>query len=99
MTQSNITQEAVLHVAKLARLALTPEEVSQYTQDLGNIVHLFDQLNQLNLSEIDESAASSPLPPLLREDVAIAWPDHKAVMQGAPVEEDGFYQVPKILES
>jgi aspartyl-tRNA(Asn)/glutamyl-tRNA(Gln) amidotransferase subunit C len=48
-----ITKETVEHVAKLARLELTPDEVTRYTEDLGKILSLVEQLNELDLSQVD----------------------------------------------
>jgi aspartyl-tRNA(Asn)/glutamyl-tRNA(Gln) amidotransferase subunit C len=94
---TKITAETVLHVAKLARLALTEAEVQKFTQDLSNIVGLFDQLKTLDMEALDET--ETHLPTITREDISYQWADHHKVMALAPSEEDGFYQVPKILES
>ena len=91
-----ITQETVEHVAKLARLELTPDEIQRYTQDLTNILSLVEQLNAVDLSqvevEMDTTAAA-----VLREDKANREFTRDELMANAPDVEDGFFRVPKIL--
>jgi aspartyl-tRNA(Asn)/glutamyl-tRNA(Gln) amidotransferase subunit C len=91
-----ISQETVQHVAKLARLELTPEESERYTQDLGKILTLVEELNQVDLSQI-ELGMDSSTPTVFREDKAMREFSREELMANAPHEEDGFFRVPKIL--
>lgn len=93
----NITAETVEHVAKLARLELSPEDVDRYTQELSKILTFMDQLNELDLSQVDMSLAATQ-PVVLREDEALRVFDRDEVMKIAPSEENGFFRVPKILD-
>jgi len=91
-----ITQETVEHVAKLARLELTPDEIQRYTQDLGKILSLVEQLNEVDLSQI-EVGMDVNTPTNFREDKPVREFNREALMKNAPHEEDGFFRVPKIL--
>lgn len=91
-----ITQETVEHVAKLARLELTPDEVQRYTQDLGKILTLVEQLNEVDLSQI-ELSLQSDTPTVFREDKSAREFTREELMANAPDVEDGFFRVPKIL--
>lgn len=91
-----ISQETVQHVAKLARLELTPEESERYTQDLGKILALVEELNQVDLSQV-ELGMDSSAPTVFREDKAVREFSREELMANAPLEEDGFFRVPKIL--
>jgi aspartyl-tRNA(Asn)/glutamyl-tRNA(Gln) amidotransferase subunit C len=91
-----ITKETVEHVAKLARLELTPDEVTRNTEDLGKILSLVEQLNELDLSQVDV-ALQVDEPALLRPDQAVREFEREALLRNAPHEEDGFFRVPKIL--
>ncbi len=91
-----ISQETVQHVAKLARLELTPEESERYTQDLGKILTLVEELNQVDLSGI-ELGMDASTPTVFREDKALREFSREELMANAPHEEDGFFRVPKIL--
>ncbi len=91
-----ITQETVAHVAKLARLELTPEETTRYTQDLGNILKLVEQLDGLDLSSISVELQVTE-PTVFRADKGLREFERKDLLANAPHEEDGFFRVPKIL--
>ena len=91
-----ITQETVEHVAKLARLELTPEETQRYTQDLSKILSLVEQLNELDLSDTEVGLAVDA-PTVFREDKAVREFSREELLANAPHEEDGFFRVPKIL--
>jgi aspartyl-tRNA(Asn)/glutamyl-tRNA(Gln) amidotransferase subunit C len=91
-----ITPETVQHVAKLARLELTPEETQRYTKDLSNILGIVEQLNEVDLSDI-EVALEVTEPTVFRADQAQREFTREELLANAPVEEDGFFRVPKIL--
>jgi len=91
-----ITQETVEHVAKLARLELTPDEAQRYTQDLGKIISLVEQLNEVDLSQVDVPLQSEQ-PTVFREDKSVREFSRDELMANATNEEDGFFRVPKIL--
>ena len=102
-----ISTETVAHVAKLARLELTDEELGKVQQDLSRILGLVVQLNALNLDQLNQDDVHgtmtdnpSPLSPIvLREDVPKQAMDREVLLKNAPHEEDGFFRVPQILES
>jgi aspartyl-tRNA(Asn)/glutamyl-tRNA(Gln) amidotransferase subunit C len=91
-----ITQQTVDHVAKLARLELTPDEVARYTQDLGKILTLVEQLNEVDLSQVDVGMSVDE-PTVFRADHGIREFSREELLKNAPCEEDGFFRVPKIL--
>lgn len=92
-----ISEETVQHVAKLARLQLSEDDVHRYTKDLGNILTLVDELSALDLSTVDMSMETAE-PTLFRDDVVMKKYSREALMANAPKEEDGFFWVPKILD-
>jgi aspartyl-tRNA(Asn)/glutamyl-tRNA(Gln) amidotransferase subunit C len=61
-----ITREEVLHVAKLARLDLTDEEVERLTQQLGAILEAVSKVSELDLSDVPPT--SHPLALVNRSD-------------------------------
>jgi aspartyl-tRNA(Asn)/glutamyl-tRNA(Gln) amidotransferase subunit C len=91
------TVKDVEHVAKLARLELTPEEAERYTQDLNNILELVAQLNEADLSGLYLSLSTKE-PVVYREDIARREFTREALLANAPHEENGFFRVPKILD-
>jgi aspartyl-tRNA(Asn)/glutamyl-tRNA(Gln) amidotransferase subunit C len=106
-TEATITTETVAHVAKLARLELTEDELGKVQQDLSRILGLVDQLNQLNLDQLNPEDVHGTMtldqtdqhPIVLREDAPKAPMGRDVLLKNAPHEEDGFFRVPQILES
>jgi aspartyl-tRNA(Asn)/glutamyl-tRNA(Gln) amidotransferase subunit C len=92
-----ISEETVSHVAKLSRLALTPEETQRYTKELSKILEMVDQLSELDLSK--EGLDVKPEhPTLFRPDEKRGDYSRDELLVNAPQEEDGFFRVPRILE-
>jgi aspartyl-tRNA(Asn)/glutamyl-tRNA(Gln) amidotransferase subunit C len=94
---SMISEETVTLVARLARLALAPEETQRYTQELGKILQMIDQLAELDLSDKDIEMNLEHAT-LFRPDKHKANGTRKMLLSNAPQEEDGFFRVPKILD-
>ena len=93
-----ITKEQVEHVAKLARLSLTNEEVDLYTKQLSKILDYIDQLNQVNTEGVEPMTQPIPKVNVTREDIVKKQFERQDVLRNAPHEEYGFFRVPKIGE-
>lgn len=92
-----ITQDEAKHVAALARLRLTPQELETYTSQLDAILQAFQKLAEVKPPEVQSSPALlTELP--LREDLVAPPMSHQAVLQNAPAQEQGGFSVPKIVE-
>ena len=91
----------VRHVAKLAHLEITDEEVALYTPQMADIVKYVEQLNEIDTENIepmlggltDEGEATATI----REDVAVGSFSQKEALQEAPSAVAGHFQVPKVL--
>jgi len=91
----------VRHVAKLAHLEITEEEVALYTPQMADIVKYVEQLNEIDTENIEpmlgglteEGEATATI----REDVAVASFSQKEALQEAPAAVAGHFQVPKVL--
>ncbi|HIS89378.1 TPA: Asp-tRNA(Asn)/Glu-tRNA(Gln) amidotransferase subunit GatC [Candidatus Avigastranaerophilus faecigallinarum] len=91
-----INKEEVKHVAKLARLELTDEEVNKYSQQLGSILEYVEQMNEVNTTGIEPMPHAIPVYNVMREDIVKYEQTKEELMANAPFEEDGFFRVPKI---
>ena len=91
-----ISTEEVKHVAKLARLELTEEEVNKYSQQLGSILEYVEQMNEIDTTGIEPMPHAIPVYNVMREDVVKYEQTKEEMMANAPFEEDGFFRVPKI---
>lgn len=94
-----ITEDDVRHTAKLARLSLTPEEVSRYTEQMGRILAFFDELAAIDTAGVPETSHPVPVANALRDDVPRPSLPLEALLANAPHREGEFFRVPKILDA
>ena len=94
-----IHREQVRKVALLARLELTPEEEEQFTTQLGSILDYFEQLSELDVSDVAPTARAIDVSNVTREDNLQPYPDREAILNSAPSQEGEFFKVPKILNA
>jgi len=93
-----VTLNDVEHVAKLARLKLSDEEKTKFTEQLNAILKYAEKLNELDTDGVEPTSHVLPVRNVLREDVARpSWPIEET-MKNAPDEEDGHFRVPAVLE-
>ncbi|MGV3488539.1 MAG: Asp-tRNA(Asn)/Glu-tRNA(Gln) amidotransferase subunit GatC [Tuberibacillus sp.] len=96
---ARLSKEQVEHVAELARLSFTEEEIDAYTKDLADIIDFAEQLNELDTEGIEETTHVLDMSNVLREDeVRESIPREEALLN-APDQRDGQVKVPKIIES
>ena len=91
-----ISIKDVEHVAKLARLELTEEEKEKFTKQLGAILEYAQQMNEIDTTGVEPMAHAIPVVNVMREDVPECRQTKEELMANAPVEENGFFRVPKI---
>lgn len=91
-----ITEKEVKHVAKLARLKLTEEEKSRYTEQFSSIIEYFNQLKEVNTENVPTMDHTLPLKNVMRDDQPELSNNRSKILQNAPVEEEGYFKVPKI---
>ena len=89
-----ISREEVLHVAKLAQLALTDDEVERLTGELGNILDAVGVVAELDLADVSPTSHPLDLVNVWDEDVPRASLPLEDVLANAPEVEDGLFRVP-----
>jgi aspartyl-tRNA(Asn)/glutamyl-tRNA(Gln) amidotransferase subunit C len=94
---AGLTRSDVEHVAFLARLRLTPEELDRLEGQLNHILDQYAKLSELDTSAIPPTAQTIELENILREDVATPSLPVDAVLANAPAREGDFVIVPPIL--
>jgi len=92
-----ITQDQVRHVAKLARLKCSDEEIATFTRQLSDILDYVAQLDQLDTSAVEPLAHCLPVHNVFREDVVQPSLSNDEALASAPVRDGEFFMVPKIL--
>jgi len=94
---AGLTRSDVEHVAFLARLALTAEELDRLEGQLNHILDQYAKLAELDTSAIAPTAQTIELQNILRDDVATASLAVEAVLSNAAATEGDFIVVPPIL--
>lgn len=92
-----ISSDDAAHVARLARLELTPDELDRYTGQLDAVLDHAADLEALDLDGVEPMAHPYPLVNVLRDDEVGATVDRDEVLASAPSAEDGRFRVPPIL--
>jgi aspartyl-tRNA(Asn)/glutamyl-tRNA(Gln) amidotransferase subunit C len=87
----------VEHVANLARLALSADEVDQFTEQLAVILDHAQDVAALDLEGVPPTAHPLPLVNVLRPDGVRPTLDREEVLAQAPAVEDRRFRVPRIL--
>ena len=94
---NRISTEEVAHVARLARLALTPEELVLVTEQLGAVLEHARDVEALDTEGVPPTAHPLPLANVLRDDVVTPSLDRDEVLSQAPAVEANRFRVPRIL--
>lgn len=94
-----IDREQVRKVAHLARLELQPHEEEQFTTQLGSILDYFEQLGELDVTDVEPTTRAIDVSNVTRPDNLQPFSDREAILKGAPEQEGDFFKVPKILNA
>ncbi|MCB9113744.1 MAG: Asp-tRNA(Asn)/Glu-tRNA(Gln) amidotransferase subunit GatC [Caldilinea sp.] len=94
----HLTIDEVRHVAQLARLGLTDEELALYAEQLSAILDYADLLQQVDTSHVAPTPYVLPLQNVIREDTAASSLDNAAALGNAPDQADGFFRVRAVFE-
>ncbi len=93
-----ITRAEVAHLAKLARLALTENELDHYAQQLDVILGSVARVSEVATADVKPTSHPIPLENVFRDDVVTPSLGAEAVLAGAPAAEDERFRVPRILD-
>jgi aspartyl-tRNA(Asn)/glutamyl-tRNA(Gln) amidotransferase subunit C len=99
MPSDRLTRADVEHVARLARLALTEDEIERFTGQLGSILEHAADVAALDLTDVPPTAHPLPIVNVLRSDEVRPGVDRAEVLDQAPAVEDGRFRVPRIMDN
>ena len=94
----SITVKDVQHVAKLARLQLSPEEEATFTEQMNAILQYADKLNELDTENVQPTTHVLQVSNVMRDDVVKASLSQEEALLNAAENEDGHFKVPAVLE-
>jgi len=93
-----LSRQEVMHVARLARLAMTDDEVDRFGAQLSAILDHAARVSEVAADDVPATSHALPLVNVFREDlVGECLPQDKA-LSTAPESEDGRFKVPRIIE-
>jgi aspartyl-tRNA(Asn)/glutamyl-tRNA(Gln) amidotransferase subunit C len=94
---SEITQEQVAHLANLARIALTPQEIECLTKELGSIVDNVAKVSEVATADVPATSHPIPLQNVYRDDVPGTTLTTEQALAGAPDHDGSRFRVTAIL--
>lgn len=93
-----LSHEEVLRIARLARLGLSEEEISKFSDQLSHILENFEVLQQVDTTGVPPTAQSIALQSVMREDEVIPSLPPEAILGNAPKREGDSFKVQAVLE-
>ncbi|HKN56056.1 MAG TPA: Asp-tRNA(Asn)/Glu-tRNA(Gln) amidotransferase subunit GatC [Amycolatopsis sp.] len=93
----NISRDEVAHLAQLARLAVTDDELDVFSGQLDQILDAVAKVSEVAADEVPPTSHAVPLTNVFRQDTVRAGLTQQEALAGAPAVEDGRFRVPRIL--
>lgn len=95
---ADISREAVEHVAHLAQLHLTDDEIDRMQAQLSKILDAIETLVDVDTSHVGPTASVIALENVMRDDEIVPGLARDAALANAPLRDDPFLRVPTVLE-
>lgn len=92
-----VSKEEIIHMAKLASLNLSEEEIQKYTDDMQDILAFAETISKVNTEGIDESVAATDNYNVFRKDEVKEFGNREILLQNAPSQDDGMFHLPKVI--
>ena len=94
----SVSPEQVRHIAKLARIAMSEEELERLVPELNNILGWIEQLGEVETDGVEPLTAVIEQKLRLRDDKVTDGDIRDDVLANAPEAQHGFFAVPKVIE-
>jgi aspartyl-tRNA(Asn)/glutamyl-tRNA(Gln) amidotransferase subunit C len=94
----SVSHEQARHIAKLARIAMSDEELERLVPELNNILGWVEQLGEVDTDGVEPLTAVIDQKLRLRDDVVTDGDIRDEVLENAPEAQHGFFAVPKVIE-
>ena len=93
-----LSKEQVEHIARLARVGVTDEDVERFSHQLSDVLEYFERLDEVDTDDVPPTSHTLPLHNVMREDEAQPSYDVEAILANAPDQEERRFRVRVILE-
>jgi len=94
----SVDAATVRRIAHLARIAVAENEIEHLRGEINNMLAFVEQLNEVNVDGVEPTASVEDMKLKMRDDVISDGDYAKRVLANAPATDDGFFQVPKVVE-
>ena len=93
-----ISEKQAKHVAHLAKLEFPDDKITDFTNTLGRIIDMFEELDEVDTTGVPFTSNVVNDINILREDTAQKGTDRQLLMKNVPVKENGFIKLPAVLD-
>ena len=93
----DISREEIIHIAKLANLKLSEEEIEKTVLNMRDILNFANTVNNVNTDNVDESIGATKNYNVFRKDEIKEFGDRDILLANAPEQEDGMFKIPKVI--
>ncbi len=94
----SVDQDTVRRIARLARIAVSDDDVPHLQGELNAILAFVEQLGEVDVTDVEPMTSVTPMAMKMREDGVTDGGKAADVTANAPATEDGFFLVPKVVE-
>ena len=92
-----ISKEEIIHIAKLASLNLSEEEIEKYTGDMQEILEFANMINNVNTEGMNETVVANEKCNVLRKDEVKNFENRELLLSNAPSQDEGMFRIPKVI--
>ena len=94
----SVDAATVRRIAHLARIAVKDDEISHLQGELNAMLAFVEQLSEVDVDGVEPMTSVTPMAMTQREDVVNDGEIANAIVANAPVSEDNYFMVPKVIE-
>lgn len=93
----SISKEQIIHIANLASLNLSDEEIEKYTSDMKEILEFANMINNVNTDGMDETIGANAKANVFRKDEVKDFENKELLLKNAPSQDEGMFRIPKVI--
>jgi aspartyl-tRNA(Asn)/glutamyl-tRNA(Gln) amidotransferase subunit C len=94
----SVDADTVRRIAHLARITVADDEIEHLKGELNAILDFFEQLSELDVTDVEPMTSVTPMVMKKRADVVTEGGDPEAVLANAPAREGDYFVVPRVVE-
>jgi aspartyl-tRNA(Asn)/glutamyl-tRNA(Gln) amidotransferase subunit C len=94
----SVDATTVKRIARLARIRIEEAEVASYQNELNAILGFVEQLSEVDVEGVEPMTSVTPMALRRRDDVVTDGGYADKIVSNAPLSEDNFFMVPKVVE-